>query len=323
MNRREWIALLGGAAAWPVAARAQQAERVRRIGMLIGGAESDSDRQTWIAEFKKALQKLGWVDGRNIRMDLRWAGADREHAASYSAELVALKPDALFVDNTFVAEALQKETRSVPIVFARITDPIGSGFVGSLARPGGNMTGFSNAESSTLAKFVEFTKEIAPKVTRVAIISPSTQTIEAVATAASSAGLRSTMVEARTAREIEDAIAGFGKEPNGGLIVPGNPVTTIHRKLMIGLAARYELPLIGGYLNLAAEGGLLTYAADQTVQYQGAAGYIDRILKGEKPGDLPVQQPTKYELIINLKTAKALGLTVPPSLLAIADEVIE
>ncbi|MEA3068445.1 MAG: hypothetical protein QOK41_1852 [Sphingomonadales bacterium] len=330
MRRRAFVTLLGGAAAaWAIAARAQQAERVRRIGVLIGGDESDPDRRSWLAELQKALQKLGWTDGRNIRMDLRWAAADRARAAAHAADLVALSPDALFVDNTFVAEALQKATRTVPIVFAHISNPVGSGFVSGLARPGGNMTGFSDSEPSILAKFAEFTKQMAPGVKRVAIVVSARRTatsrlnIEAIVAAASSVGLSPNVLEVESARELEDAIVGFAQEPNGGLILPGDPVTTSHRRLILALAARYNLPVLGGYRQLAADGGLLSYGAKMSEQYQGAAGYIDRILKGEKPADLPVQQPTQYELAINLQTAKALGLAVPQNLLVGADEVIE
>jgi putative ABC transport system substrate-binding protein len=331
MRRRQFITLLGGAVAWPVAARAQQGERMRLIGVLVGGDESDPTRQMWIAEFRAALQKLGWVDGRNIRIDVRWAAADRNRAKAFAADLVALKPDVIFVDNTFIALAMQRTTRSVPIVFARITDPIGNGFVDGLARPGGNMTGFSNAEPSILAKFVEFTKEIAPDVTRVAIIVAAGQwrnpmgkkSLDAIANAASSVGLGSIVVEDEGAREIEDAVVRFGQVPHGGLIVPGDPVTTAHRKLIFAVATHYKLPVIGGNPDLAADGGLLSYGAAAREQYQGAASYVDRILKGEKPADLPVQQPTKYELRVNIRTAKALGLTIPTGLLATAEEIIE
>jgi putative ABC transport system substrate-binding protein len=262
-------------------------------------------------------------------MTLRWAAADRDRAALLAAELVARKPDVLFSDNTFVAQALQKATRTVPIVFARISDPISSGFVGSLARPGGNMTGFSNSELSSYAKFVEFTKEIAPNVTRIGIVISEPRqnsidgSVDAITNAATSIGMKSTVVRADSAREVEDAVAEFGRTPNGGLIMPGDPATTAHRKLIFALAARYKLPVMGSYPFLAADGGLLAYGAATREQYEGAARYVDRILRGEMPAELPVQQPTKYELSVNLKTAKALGLTVPPSLLAIADEVIE
>jgi putative ABC transport system substrate-binding protein len=301
-----------------------------QIGVLVGGSESDSTRQKWMSEFRSALQRLGWTDGHNVQMTLRWGAADRERAALLAAELVARKPDVLFADNTFVAQALQKATRTVPIVFARISDPISSGFVGSLARPGGNMTGFSNSELSSYAKFVEFTKEIAPNVTRIGIVistGPRQDSIggsvDAITNAATSIGMKSTVVRADSENEVEDAIAEFGRTPNGGLIMPGDPATTAHRKLIFALAARYKLPVIGSYPFLAADGGLLAYAAATREQYEGAARYVDRILRGEMPAELPVQQPTKYELSVNLKTAKSLGLSVPPSLLAIADEVIE
>ena len=329
MQRRNFITLLGGAVtAWPLKARAQQPERVRRIGVLIGADESDPDRQIWIAEFRKTLTELGWIDGRNIRIDWRWAAGDRDRASTYATELVALKPDVLFGDNTFVVIELQQATRTLPIVFAMVNNPILSGFVTSLARPGGNITGFSDSEPLSLSKLPEFIKQIAPHVTSVAIIADGltqaakTRT-QGVATAALSVGLKVIVVEVRDTRAIEDAIVGFGQEPNGGLIVPGNPITNLHRKLILALAARYKLPVICGFRYYAADGGLLSYGTKTSEQYRGAAGYIDRILKGAKPTELPVQQPTKFELVINLKTAKALGLEVPPMLLARADEVIE
>jgi putative ABC transport system substrate-binding protein len=331
MNRRNLMTLLGGVAAWPVAARAQQDERTRRIGALIGGEESDPVRQLWVAGLRAALQMLGWTDGYNMRMDLRWAAADNDRARVLAADLLAVKPDVLFADNTYVAAALQRTTASVPIVFARITDPVASGFVRDLARPSGNMTGFSNYEPSILAKFVQFTRDIAPDVTRVAVIASTKQwqgesgkrSLDVVLRAASLAGLKSAIVAGDSAREFENVVVEFAREPNGGLIVPGDPVTTAHRQLIIALAGRYKMPIMGTYPYLAADVALLTYGAAIREQYQGAASYIDRILKGEKPGDLPVQQPTRYELKVNLRTAKALGLTVPPSLLATADEVIE
>jgi putative ABC transport system substrate-binding protein len=329
MRRREFIAGLGSAVAWPMAARAQQPERMRRLGALIGGDESDPDRRIRIAEFRRALQEKGWIEGRTIRIDWRWAAGDRDRALAYAAELVALKPDVLFGDNTFVVQQLQRATSTLPIVFAAVNNPILSRFVSSLARPGGNITGFTDSEPQSLAKLAEFMKAIAPWVTRVAIIeqrgpSQAGRTrLEGVATAMSSAGLRGTVVEVGSALEIESAIVQFGQEPNGGLIVPGDPLTVIHRKLIFALAVHEKLPAIGGYRWVTADGGLLSYGTKTIEQYRGAAGYIDRLLKDEKPGDLPVQLPTKFELVINLKTAKALGLTIPETLLATADEVIE
>jgi putative ABC transport system substrate-binding protein len=325
MQRRAFITLLGVAAAWPLTARAQQRERVRRIGVLVGGQETDPVRRLWMAEFQTALQKLGWSERRNIEMDARWAAADSNRATALANDLVALKPDVLFADNTFVAKALQKATRSVPVVFARITDPVASGFVSDLARPGGNMTGFSNYEGSIRAKFVQFMRDIAPEVTRIGVIVSTIATSQdLIIDAASSASLKGTVIRGDSARELEDGIVEFAQGPKGGLIVPGDPVTTAHLRSIIGLADRFnKMPVMGTYPYLPAAGALLSYSAGVQEQYEGAAGYIDRILKGEKPSDLPVQQPTKYELRVNLRTARSLGLTIPSSLLAIADEVIE
>ena len=328
MNCRELTMLLGGAAAWPVAARAQVGP-TRRIGALIGADESDRERQMWIEEFRGSLLRLGWAEGRNVRIDWRWAAAERDRAKSYAAELVSLQPDLIFVDNTFTADALQRATRTLPIVFAHITNPVTSGFVSSLARPGGNITGFADSEPETRSKLVEFARQLVPDVMRIATIGSMARSpigrniIAAIATAAASLGLKNTVLEVSNDREIEDAIVEFGREPNGAVIVPGDPVTTAHRKLILAVAGRKQLPVIGGYRPLAADGALLSYGANVNEQYQGAASYVDRILKGEKPAALPVQQPTKYELRVNVRTAKALGLAVPPSLLARADEVIE
>jgi putative tryptophan/tyrosine transport system substrate-binding protein len=334
MKRRAFFTLLGGAAAscasWPLSARAQQPKRVRKIGVLIGADESDPNRRAWIDDFRNGLRELGWIEGQTIQSDWRWAAANRDRASTYAAELVALNPEVIFGDNTFVVRALQQATRTLPIVFAMVNNPLLSGFVASLARPGGNITGFSDSEPLSLSKLPEFMRQIAPLVTSVAIIADGQTLTEAakartqgIATAASSVGLKVAIFEVRGAGEIESAIAAAGREPNGGLIVPGNPVTNVHRKLILSLAARHELPAICGYRYYAVDGGLLSYGTKSSEQYRGAAGYVDRILKGAKPSELPVQQPTKFELVINLKTAKALGLTVPPSLLALADEVIE
>ena len=333
MKRREFITLLGGAAAaWPHAARAQQTGQVRRIGALIGGEEGDSERQSYVAAFKDALQGLGWIEGRNLQIDWRWAATDVSGARTYAAELVALHPDLLFGDNSFVIAELQRATRIIPIIFARLQDPIGSGFVGSLARPEGNITGFSDGEPSARGKLAELMKEIAPSVRRVAILlgptflpitrTPNPNAREAE-TAASLVGLQPILVPTHDPREIENAITALAKETNGGLITASNALLPAHRKLVIELAARHKLPAIYSGPIWVREGGLMSYGADQIDQYRGAAGYVDRILKGAKPSDLPVQQPIKYRLVVNVKTAKALGLDLPLSVLVRIDEVIE
>jgi putative tryptophan/tyrosine transport system substrate-binding protein len=324
MRRREFIAGVACAAAWPIVAGAQQVDRVRRIGVLIGGEEGDPERQAGFAVFRKSLQDLGWTEGRNLRIDLRWAASDVSRARTYAAALVALNPDAIFGDNTFVIAELKQATRTLPIIFARVTDPILSGLVSSLPRPDGNITGFADREPSSLNKLAEIIKEIAPNVTRVGLFTddpyyPS----EPIARAASSIGLRPIIGSVRDPREIEDAIAALGKEPNTGLIITSNPFVLMHRRLIIDLAARHKLPTIYSVAIYVRDGGLISYGADRSDQYRGAARYVDRILKGEKPADLPVQAPTKYEMVINLKTAKALGLTIPETLLATADEVIQ
>ena len=327
MKRRRFITLLGGAAvSWPLAVHAQFDGRVRRIGALIGGDEGDEEKRSFVGAFQQALQRLGWNEGRNLRIDWRWAASDIGRAREYAAELVALRPDVLFGDNTFVVTELRRATRLLPIVFAAVTDPTGEGYVANLARPDGNLTGFADRELSTVGKLAEFMKEIAPQVTRVGIIanriapSGGPRTVEA---AVSSLGLRSTILEVRDAREVEAAIVGFGQAPNGGLIIPSDPFTVINRKLIIMLAERHRLPAVYGYRFYVADGGLLSYGVDKHDQYRGAARYIDRVLKGAKPSELPVQLPIKYELAINAKTAKALGLEVPLSILMRIDEVIE
>jgi putative ABC transport system substrate-binding protein len=332
MRRREFINLLGGAAlAWPLPVRAQQDGRVRRVGALIGGDESDVDRQATAAVFRKELQDLGWTEGRNLRIDWRWAANDANQARTYAAELVAGNPDLLFGDNSFVVRELQQATRTLPIIFARTTDPVGAGFVDSLARPGGNITGFADRERSTLGKLPAFMKEVAPQVTRVALITstttgdvPNYRLALEVESAASSLGLRTIVVDVHSnTGEIEDAIVAQAKEPNSGLIIVSGSFILAHRKLVIELAARHRLPAIYSHLNFARDGGLISYGVDRGDQYRGAAGYVDRILKGAKPADLPVQQPIKYHFVLNLKTAKALGLTIPETLFATADEVIQ
>jgi putative ABC transport system substrate-binding protein len=329
MRRREFIALLGGMAALPLAARAQQPERVRRIGILLPGAADDPAWQAWVGAFLQALGELGWTIGRNVRIDTRWAGANAAEIRRHAAELAALAPDVILAAGTSTVGPLLQATRTVPVVFPNVGDPLGAGFVESLARPGGNATGFLAFEYSLSGKWLELLKEIAPGVTRVAVLrDPATQSgvgqfsvIQAVApplrVEVNPINMR------RDAGEIERAIAAFAGSPNGGLILTAAALSLLHQNLIVTLAARHKLPAVYAYRYIVTAGGLISYGADYTDQYRRAAGYVDRILKGEKPADLPVQAPTKYELVINLKTAKALGLTIPPTLLARADEVIE
>jgi len=328
MKRREFITLLGGAAtAWPLAARAQQGERMRRIGVLTGLAD-DPDTQAHMAAFLQGLAQLGWTDGRNLRIDTRWAAGDAERGRRYAAELVGLAPDVILASGSSVLEPLLKATRSVPIVFTIVADPVGAGFVDSLAEPGGNATGFTPFEYSLSAKWLELLKQIAPGVTRAAVLRDPAITsgigqFSVIQSVAPSVGVDVRPVNVRDPAEIERAVAAFARSPNGGLIVTGSALTTVHRDLIITLAARYRLPAIYSARLFATSGGLITYGSNFVEQHRQAASYVDRILKGARPADLPVQAPTKYELIINLKTAKALGLTVPTTLLARADEVIE
>jgi putative tryptophan/tyrosine transport system substrate-binding protein len=328
VKRREFISLVGGAAAWPFAAQAQHGERMRRIGALMAQAEDDPDRGVRVAAFAQGLQQLGWTIGGNVRIDYRWATSDVERSR-YAAELVALKPDVLFATSGATVGALQQATRTVPIMFVTVIDPVGGGWIASLARPGGNATGFAAAEFSLSAKWLELLKEIAPSVTRVAVIrDPSVPSgsggFAAIQTVAPSFGIELTPVGVRDAGEIEHGITAFARSPNGGLIMVGPPSSvTLHRDLIIRLAAQHRLPAVYGARFYVANGGLIAYAADPVDQFRRAASYVDRILKGEKPADLPVQAPTKYELVINLKTAKAIGLEVPATVLARADEVIE
>jgi putative ABC transport system substrate-binding protein len=329
LRRREFITFLGGlAVAWPLAARAQQLQRMRRVGVLMPLVMDDPNAQASIAAFLQALQQLGWTEGRNMRIDIRATGGDAELIRKYVAELIALAPDVIFTaGNTAVAPLLQA-TRTVPIVFAYLSDPVGAGFVDSLGRPGGNATGFMQFEYSLTAKWLELLKQIAPGVTRAAVLRDSAITagigqFAVIQYVAPSLGVEVSPVDVRDAGEIERAIAAFARSPNGGMIVTASALAAVHRGLIIALAARHRLPAVYYERFFPTVGGLVSYGASVVDQYRLAAGYIDRILKGEKPADLPVQAPTKYELVINLKTAKALGLTVPPSLLARADEVIE
>ena len=330
MRRRDFIKVISGAAAaWPLAARGQQPDRVRRIGVLMGLAESDPEAKVRAAVFERALQELGWTRGRNIRIDYRWAPGDVEQTRAAAAELLRLAPDVSLAHATPATAALQRATRTLPVVFVAVSEPVAQGFVQSLARPGGNITGFTNLEPTLGAKWLELLKEIAPRVTRVAVMSnPNTapyvilfsRSVEAVA---QKIAVELIAAPVHEPAEIEAVLTMLGREPGGGLILPPDPFTVAHRKLIFDLAARYRVPAINGLLYFANEGGLVSYGVDVRDQFRQAAAYVDRILRGEKPADLPVQQPTKFELAINVKTAKALGLDIPPTLLAIADEVIE
>jgi putative tryptophan/tyrosine transport system substrate-binding protein len=329
MQRRDFITFLGGAAAtWPLAARAQQGEPMRRIGVLITLSADDAEGQARVAAFLQGLAQLGWTDGRNVRIDYRWAPGDTDRVRKYAAELVALAPDVILTAGGAALAELQRATRTVPIVFGSVIDPVGAGFVESWARPGGNITGFTVFEYGISGKWLALLKEIAPRVTRAAVLrDPSAASgsgqLGAIQGAAPSFGLELRPIDVRDAGEIERAVAAFASASNGGLVVTGSAVAASHRDLIVTLAARHRLPAVYPARFYVTGGGLISYGPDRVDQYRQAAGYIDRILKGEKPADLPVQAPNKYELVINLKTAKALGLTVPPSLLARADEVIE
>ena len=329
MERRAFIRAIGGAvAAWPIASRAQQGERVRRIGVLMSGVASDSENQIRIAAFQHGLHELGWTDASKVRIDYRWSGSDADRLRSSAAELVGLAPDVIFAGTTSAMGALLQVTRTVPIVFALVADPVGAGYVDSLARPGGNVTGFLPFEYGIAGKWLELLKQTVPAVTRAAVIrDPSTSggigqwaVIQAMAP---SMGIELNLINIRDAGQIKLDIAAFARLSNGGLIVTANPLATQHRELIIRLAADHKLPAVYFERYFVTGGGLISYGAHMVDQFQRAAAYVDRVLKGEKPANLPVQGPTKYELAVNLKTAKALGFAVPPPLLARADEVIE
>ena len=329
MRRRDFITLLGGAGAWPIAARAQQGQRMRRVGVLVAAAADDPEYQARNAAFLQSLQQLGWADGRNVRIDTRWATTNSDDVRKHAAELAALAPDVLVAaTGTITVAALLQATRTVPIVFVVVIDPVGAGFVASLARPGGNATGFTTFEYGMSGKWLELLKEIAPGTTRVAVlrdpaIASGIGQFGAIQAVAPSLKVELSPVDVRDAGEIESAVTAFARSANGGLIVTPSALTTRYRDLIVALAARHKLPAVYANRYFVTGGGLTFYGPDFIDQYRRAAGYVDRILKGEKPADMPVQAPTKYELVINLKTAKALGLAVPPSLLARADEVIE
>jgi len=331
VKRREFITLLAGASvAWPLAARAQQPERVRRIGVLMNLASDDAEGQARLAAFHQGLQQLGWTVGRNVQIDYRWGAGNADYIRKFAAELVALAPDVILTTGAVALGPLQQVSRTVPIVFVNVTDPVGGGFVASLGRPGGNATGFTSIEYGMSGKWLELLKEIAPRVTRAAIIRDPTFAsgigqLGAIQSVAPSFGVEVSPigVDVRDVSGIERAITAFARSPNGGLIVTTNASAAVHRDLIIALAARHRLPAVYPYRYYVTRSGLISYGPNTIDQYRRAAGYVDRILKGEKPANLPVQEPVKYELVINLKTAKTLGIEVPPTLLARADEVIE
>ncbi len=329
LARREFLTLLGGAAtAWPHLARGQAPGQVRRVGALIGLLESDPEGQARLGAFRKSLQELGWIEGRNLQIDYHWAGADVTKLQKYAAELVALKPEVILAASGTPLAALHRETRTIPIVFANSNDPVSDGFVPSWARPGGNITGFPVFENEGAIKWLELLKQIAPRVTRAVVIFDPSQpsavgmrrTIEGGAT---SFGVHVTSAGVRDAAEIDRTVIAFASEPNGGLIVLASVVAGVHRERIIALAAHHRLPAIYPYRLFAVAGGLASYGAELLDLYRRAAGYVNRILKGESPAELPIQAPTKFELVLNLKTAEALGLTVPLFLQQRADEVIE
>jgi putative ABC transport system substrate-binding protein len=329
MKRREFITFLGSVTAmWPLAARAQQSDRVRHIGVLMGFAENDEVWQVYLAAFRQRLQDLGWIDGRNVRIDYRFTGENTERIRIAAEELVAVAPDVIFVSTNPAVSALMQSTRTIPIVFTWVSDSVGSRFVASLARPGGNVTGFHNFEPALGGKWLEVLKQVAPRVRRAAVvhvpeIAANVAFLHVAEAASASLGMTVTAAGVRDAADIERVLTAFAREPNGGLIVTPSPLTATRRELIIALAASLGLPAIYPFRFYSASGGLVSYGIDQMEQVREAASYVDRILRGANPGELPVQLPTKYELVINLKTAKALGLTITQSLLLRADEVIQ
>jgi putative tryptophan/tyrosine transport system substrate-binding protein len=328
MRRRDFLGAVVGSAAWPIALRAQQVDRMRRIGVLIGAAADDPLGQAILATHLQALQQLGWIDGSNVRIDYRWGGSNSEDLRKYAAELVTLGPDVLVATGGATIGALFPATKTIPIVFANVPDPVGSGFVESLFRPGGNTTGFLQFEYSLAGKWPELLRQIAPGITRVAVlrdlaVASAIGQFAVIQAMAPTQSLEVTVINASDKQEIERGIEASARSPNGGLIVTASASNLANRKLIVALAARHKLPAIYFQRVFVTEGGLMSYGADFFDQYRRAVSYVDRILKGEKPAELPVQVPTKYELVVNLKTAKTLGLTVPPTFLARADEVIE
>jgi putative ABC transport system substrate-binding protein len=330
MRRREFIRFITGAAAayLPLVARAQQGERMRRIGVLIGQVADDPQGKSRVATFLQGLQQLGWTEGRNVQIDIRWGVADAASSRRYAAEMVALAPDVILTGASAATSAAKEATRTLPIVFVNVSDPVAAGYVASLARPGGNVTGFTFVEYGMSGKWLELLKEIVPTVKRVAVlrdpnIASGIGQFAIIQSVAPSFAVETSPIDIHNADEIERAITDFAHTANGGLIVTASPAALVHRKLIISLAARHRLPTVYFLSGFVKDGGLISYGADPIAPYGQAASYVDRILKGEKPADLPVQAPTKNELLLNLKTAKALGLTVPPSILSRADEVIE
>ena len=328
MRRREFISLLGGAASWPLVARAQPRERIRRLGVLLPPSASDPEYPTLIGAFLQELQQLGWALGRNLQMDIRWGGGDGDLLRKDAIEMAGLAPDVIFAAGAATTDPLLQATRTVPVVFTIVPDPVGAGFVNSLNRPGGNATGFASFEYGIGGKWLELIREIAPDVRRVGVLRDPAITAgigqwSAIQTAAPTVGLQVQPINLRGARETEQEVAAFAPNAGSGLIVTSSGLSVQHRDLLVGLAAQYNVPALYYARAFVDRGGLISYGPDRIDQFRGGARYVDRILRGEKPADLPVQAPTKYELVINLKTAKALSLTVPPTLLARADEVIE
>jgi putative ABC transport system substrate-binding protein len=328
MERREFITLLGGAAAWPLAARAQQGERMRRIGVLMGVSEDDPETKARVAAFQRGLERRGWLEGRNLHLDYRFTAARGERLPALAKELVALQPDLILAHSTGAAAALQRESRTIPIVFVNVSDPIGSGFVASLARPGGNLTGVLHLEASIVGKWLAMLKEIAPRLTHATLLAnrkttPYDYFLRSAQAVTSSLAIELVPSHVETAADIERAVESVARVPDSSLVLPPDVTTVTHRDLVIALAARYRLPAVYPLHAFVVAGGLMSYGTDQNDMFRLAASYVDRILRGDKPADLPVQAPTKFETAINLKTAKALGLTVPPGLLVAADEVIE
>jgi len=328
MKRRSFLSLIGGAAALPLVARAQQGERVRRVGLLLPVSVNDGDYPTLVKAFLQGLEQLGWTEGRNLRIDIRWAGGSMDMNRRYAAELVALAPDVILASGASAAGPLLQTTRTIPVVFTIVPDPVGAGFVDSLARPGGNATGFTSFDYGIGGKWLELLKEIAPRVKRVAVLRDATTTAgvgqwSAIQTVAPTFGMEATPINLRDAAELERSLSAFARQANGGLIVTSSGLAITHRDTIVTLAAKYKLPALYYSRAFVAAGGLISYGSDRVEQFRRAAGYVDRILKGEKPAELPVQAPTKYELSLNLKTASALGLAVPQMLVLRADRVIQ
>jgi putative tryptophan/tyrosine transport system substrate-binding protein len=328
MRRRDFVkAIASSSVAWPLAARAQQGESIRRVAMLLPYREGDAEGQTFVAAFQQRLQDLGWTEGRNIRFDIRWAGADPDKARKFARELIGMTPDVIVPSSNLVTTIVQQETRTIPIVFVLVGDPVGSGYVASMAQPGGNVTGLAVLENAIAGKWVETLNEIAPQVSRIGfILHPETSGnvgLLRVAEAAAPSGVKLVPLGVHNTAEIEHAVTAFAAEPNSGLIVAPHAITFANRDILVELAARYHLPAVYAFRNFATSGGLISYGTNPIMIWREGASYIDRILKGAKPAELPAQFPTKYELVINLKTAKTLGLTVPPLMLGRADDIIE